>query len=131
MKAIKINNNHLFLLNRKQLNYEFLTIGHYSDCQVFKYTNNKIKVEYIKEYVNLHNYLVKKLSKYNTNLGVVNSEYLYNLRIDKMNDKLENQDLTDSDVSFIYDTLSDYVSLTGFDVEWHHNFSEEVIIELV
>ena len=115
----------MYKLKRKDVNRDFLTNG--AETDIFRSAASWLKKAYIKEYVNLFNYLSEQLN--DTDLSVLDSEYLYNITIDKIdNDTRHNLDLSESDVSVVNNILFEYAPVNyDFQIDWHCGIDQVVI----
>ena len=108
----------MYKLKIKDVNRDFLTHGVKTD--IFRNAASWLKKAYIKEYVNLFNYLSEQLN--DTDLSVVESEYLYNIIIDKIDDNRHNLDLSESDIDLINQIMFNYVTAVyDSDIQWHYD----------
>ena len=121
----------MHILSLKDVNREHLTHGkhesHINGCA------NWFKKTYIKEYVNLFNYLSSKLE--NTGLTVLDSEYLFNITVDKINDNGNELHISDREVDYINQCLIDYVSLDfNWSIESYESpvthYANHIVIEI-
>ena len=114
----------MYKLKRKDINRDFLTNG--AETDIFRSAASWLKKAYIKEYVNLFNYLSEQLN--DTELSVLESEYLYNITIDKIDENRNNLDLSESDLKLIVNILVNYMPLNyDFTIDWHCDIDQVVI----
>ena len=114
----------MYKLKRKDVNRDFLTNG--AETDIFRSAASWLKKAYIKEYVNLFNYLSEQLN--DTDLSVLDSEYLYNITIDKVDNNRHNLYLSESDLKLIVSILVNYMPVNyDFQIDWHCDIDQVVI----